>query len=162
LSVTCELRTKDASVQERVKKLIGRVESARSLSEIPNLKKLRGEGAYYRVRVGDYRRPAGWPTAKLCGPPTAKWSAWQHSEATRQPSELISVVLPRRRVRARRRGLRNVVCPAADHLLLRGRMPPVTFFPPAILNLAVVGGIGGSPQILRKIFRRYIHSNTSQ
>lgn len=46
---------KDRLLHERVKALIERVESAHDLSEIPNLKKLRGGGAYFRVRVGDYR-----------------------------------------------------------------------------------------------------------
>ena len=46
---------KDKSLLERIKALIAKVEAARSLSELPNLKKLRGGGAYYRVRLGDYR-----------------------------------------------------------------------------------------------------------
>jgi mRNA interferase RelE/StbE len=45
---------KDKSLLERVKALIAAVESAETPLEIPNLKKLRG-GAYYRVRLGDYR-----------------------------------------------------------------------------------------------------------
>ena len=46
---------KDKSLLERVKALIARVESAESLLEIPNLKKLRGGAAYFRVRLGEYR-----------------------------------------------------------------------------------------------------------
>ena len=46
---------KDKSLLERVKALITTVESAETPLEIPNLKKLRGGGAYYRVRLGDYR-----------------------------------------------------------------------------------------------------------
>lgn len=46
---------KDKSLHERVKALIVKVESAQNLLEVPNLKKLRGAGAYYRVRVGDCR-----------------------------------------------------------------------------------------------------------
>ena len=46
---------KDKSFLERVKALITTVESAETLQEIPNLKKLRSGGAYYRVRLGDYR-----------------------------------------------------------------------------------------------------------
>jgi mRNA interferase RelE/StbE len=46
---------KDKSLLDRVKTLIAKVESAESLAEIPNLKMLRGGGAYYRVRLGDYR-----------------------------------------------------------------------------------------------------------
>lgn len=45
----------DKSLLERIRSLIAQVESAESLTEIPNLKKLRGGGAYYRARLGDYR-----------------------------------------------------------------------------------------------------------
>jgi mRNA interferase RelE/StbE len=31
------------------------VETAENLGEVTNIKKLKGEGAYYRIRVGDYR-----------------------------------------------------------------------------------------------------------
>jgi mRNA interferase RelE/StbE len=55
-SFAADLRTlKDKSLLERVRALIADVESAESLPEIPNLKRLRGGGAYYRVRLGDYR-----------------------------------------------------------------------------------------------------------
>jgi mRNA interferase RelE/StbE len=40
---------------DRVKELIELVEKAAALSEIPGLKKLRGGGDYYRLRIGDYR-----------------------------------------------------------------------------------------------------------
>ena len=54
-SFATDLRSlKDKSLLERVIALIAKVESAESLPEIPNLKKFRG-GAYYRVRLGDYR-----------------------------------------------------------------------------------------------------------
>ena len=54
-SFASDLRAlKDKSLLDRVKALIAAVESAETLLEIPNLKKLRG-GAYYRVRLGDYR-----------------------------------------------------------------------------------------------------------
>ncbi len=46
---------KDKSLHQRVKALIAKVESAQSLLEIPNLKRLRGGGAFYRLRVGDHR-----------------------------------------------------------------------------------------------------------
>lgn len=45
----------DKSLLERIRLLIAQVESAASLTEIPNLKRLRGGGAYYRARLGDYR-----------------------------------------------------------------------------------------------------------
>jgi mRNA interferase RelE/StbE len=55
-SFASDLRAiKDKSLLERVKALIATVESAETLSDIPNLKKLRGGGAYYRIRFGDYR-----------------------------------------------------------------------------------------------------------
>ena len=55
-SFAADLRAlKDKPLLERVKTLIAKVESADSLLEIPNLKRLRGFGAYYRVRLGDYR-----------------------------------------------------------------------------------------------------------
>lgn len=55
-SFASDLRAlKDKSFLERVKALIATIESAETLLEIPNLKKSRGGGAYYRVRLGDYR-----------------------------------------------------------------------------------------------------------
>lgn len=39
----------------RVKEVIESVEKADSLDEIHNLKKLKGGGTYFRLRVGDYR-----------------------------------------------------------------------------------------------------------
>lgn len=45
----------DASLRSRVKEAIARVEGAQGLREVPNLKKLRGPGEYYRIRVGAYR-----------------------------------------------------------------------------------------------------------
>jgi mRNA interferase RelE/StbE len=55
-SFATDLRAlKDKSLLERVKALIAKVESAEGLPGIPNLKRLRGGGAYYRVRLGDYR-----------------------------------------------------------------------------------------------------------
>ncbi len=45
----------DAGVLRRVRKVIERVEAARTFAEIPNLKRLDARGKYYRIRVGDYR-----------------------------------------------------------------------------------------------------------
>ena len=39
----------------RVREVIEAVEKADSLVELPNLKKLKGGGDYFRVRVGGYR-----------------------------------------------------------------------------------------------------------
>lgn len=46
---------KDKSLLMRAKEVIEAVEQANSLADIPNLKKLRGGGNYYRMRIGDYR-----------------------------------------------------------------------------------------------------------
>ena len=46
---------KDKALLERIKQLIANVEAAQSLAEVSNLKKLRGGGGYYRIRIGDYR-----------------------------------------------------------------------------------------------------------
>ena len=46
---------KDKGLLKRVKELIEAVESADSLMDTPNLKKLKGGGNYFRLRIGDYR-----------------------------------------------------------------------------------------------------------
>jgi mRNA interferase RelE/StbE len=46
---------KDKSLLNRAKGLIESVENADSLAGISNLKKLKGGGNYFRLRVGDYR-----------------------------------------------------------------------------------------------------------
>jgi mRNA interferase RelE/StbE len=48
-------RIRDKSVQAALLKLIGVLEEAQSLSEIPHLKKLQGFKNIYRIRVRDYR-----------------------------------------------------------------------------------------------------------
>jgi mRNA interferase RelE/StbE len=40
---------------QRIKGVIEEVESIDSLTDLSNVKKLKAEGDYYRVRVGDYR-----------------------------------------------------------------------------------------------------------
>ncbi len=53
---TGDLRAvKDKSLLRRVKAVIEEFERARTLGEIVGLKKLKGGGNYFRVRVGDYR-----------------------------------------------------------------------------------------------------------
>ena len=42
-------------VRKSVLKVIIKVEEEKSLSEIPNVKKLTGHKSAYRIRVGDYR-----------------------------------------------------------------------------------------------------------
>jgi mRNA interferase RelE/StbE len=46
---------KDEGLLKRTKEIIKAVEAADSLTEISNLKKLKGGGNYFRFRVGDYR-----------------------------------------------------------------------------------------------------------
>lgn len=46
---------KDKGLLRRIRELIESVEQAQGLGELPNIKKLKGVGNYYRVRVGDYR-----------------------------------------------------------------------------------------------------------
>jgi mRNA interferase RelE/StbE len=46
---------KDNGLLTRVRELIELVEQAHHLGQVANLKKLRGGGNYYRIRVGDYR-----------------------------------------------------------------------------------------------------------
>jgi mRNA interferase RelE/StbE len=46
---------RDKSLLGRVKEVIETAEMAGSLSDISNLKKLKGGGNYFRLRVGDYR-----------------------------------------------------------------------------------------------------------
>lgn len=45
----------DQTLRTRVKAIIENVEQAETLDQISNLKRLRGGGNYYRIRVGDYR-----------------------------------------------------------------------------------------------------------
>ena len=46
---------KDKGLLTRVRELIELVEQAQHLGQVANLKKLRGGGNYYRIRVGDCR-----------------------------------------------------------------------------------------------------------
>ena len=46
---------KDKGLLNRVRDIIKVVEEANLLEELPNLKKLKGAGNYFRVRIGDYR-----------------------------------------------------------------------------------------------------------
>ncbi len=46
---------KHKALLKRVKDLIETVEQAGTLAEIPNLKKLKNGGNYFRLRLGDYR-----------------------------------------------------------------------------------------------------------
>lgn len=46
---------RDKSLLSRAREVIVAIEKADSLDEIHNLKKLRGSGNYFRLRIGDYR-----------------------------------------------------------------------------------------------------------
>ncbi len=48
-------RLNDSSLLPKIQKLILMLESAKSLNQIPNIKKLSGFKSYYRLRIGDYR-----------------------------------------------------------------------------------------------------------
>ena len=48
-------RIADPALLGRIRKTIEQVEAARTLQQIPNLKRLQAAGKYYRIRVGDYR-----------------------------------------------------------------------------------------------------------
>jgi len=46
---------RDKGLLQRVRETIEETERAKSPSQISNLKKLKGRGDYYRIRIGDYR-----------------------------------------------------------------------------------------------------------
>jgi mRNA interferase RelE/StbE len=48
-------KIKEASVKKQVLAVISAVEQAGDLQEIENVKKLKGAGDYYRIRLGEYR-----------------------------------------------------------------------------------------------------------
>lgn len=45
----------DSNLFQRIQEAIEQVEKAETLNELSNLKKIKGEADYYRIRVGDYR-----------------------------------------------------------------------------------------------------------
>ena len=50
-----DLKIVDKALAVRIQRVIEEIQRVDSLSDIANLKKLRGRGNYYRVRIGDYR-----------------------------------------------------------------------------------------------------------
>ena len=48
-------KIRDAELLQRIQSAIGEVETIDSLTDLINIKKLKAEGDYYRIRVGDYR-----------------------------------------------------------------------------------------------------------
>ena len=48
-------KIKDKKVTTKIEHLIGKMESAKAVSELPGIKKLAGHHTAYRIRIGDYR-----------------------------------------------------------------------------------------------------------
>jgi mRNA interferase RelE/StbE len=48
-------KIKDKRLLKQAQKIIAQVESADSLTDLQNVKKLEGYTTYYRIRVGEYR-----------------------------------------------------------------------------------------------------------
>lgn len=48
-------KSKETKLLSRVQEIIQEVDNVGSLHKIKNLKKLKAEGNYYRIRFGDYR-----------------------------------------------------------------------------------------------------------
>ena len=46
---------RDEKLFARIKEIILMVESSNSIDAVGNVKKIKSEGLYYRVRIGDYR-----------------------------------------------------------------------------------------------------------
>ncbi len=46
---------RDESLLQRIQTVIEEVEAAENLADVSNMKKLKADGNYYRIRVGDYR-----------------------------------------------------------------------------------------------------------
>jgi mRNA interferase RelE/StbE len=46
---------KEKNILDRVREIILEVEAAESIAKIGNLKKMKAEGSYFRIRSGDYR-----------------------------------------------------------------------------------------------------------
>jgi mRNA interferase RelE/StbE len=48
-------KIRDEDLLSRIKAAIEEVEAAESLLDVNNIKKLKADGDYYRIRIGDYR-----------------------------------------------------------------------------------------------------------
>lgn len=46
---------REQAILQRLREVIETLEKADSLAAVPNLKKLKGGGLHYRIRIGDYR-----------------------------------------------------------------------------------------------------------
>ncbi|OAB56719.1 plasmid stabilization protein [Phormidium willei BDU 130791] len=49
------VKIKDRNVLSRIQNVIEEIQEAENLNQVSQLKKLRGESNYYRIRVGSYR-----------------------------------------------------------------------------------------------------------
>ncbi len=48
-------KIRDGELLDRIKDAIEGIENAKSVLEVNNVKKLKANGDYYRIRIGDYR-----------------------------------------------------------------------------------------------------------
>lgn len=48
-------KSKDRQLSAIVEQIIGQVDEAKDIHQIPNLKKLKAEDSFYRIRIGNYR-----------------------------------------------------------------------------------------------------------
>lgn len=48
-------KSKDRQLSAIVEQIIGKVDEAEDIHQIPNLKKLKAQGCFYRIRTGNYR-----------------------------------------------------------------------------------------------------------
>lgn len=48
-------KIREQDLKKRVTTAIKRAEEAKSLREVENIRKLRGNNRYYRIKIGDYR-----------------------------------------------------------------------------------------------------------
>ena len=48
-------RVRDADIRGRVHRMIGELEAASDIADISGAARIKAEGRYYRIRIGDYR-----------------------------------------------------------------------------------------------------------
>ena len=48
-------KIRDGELLDRIKDAVEGIENAKSVLEVHNVKKLKANGDYYRIRIGDYR-----------------------------------------------------------------------------------------------------------
>lgn len=57
-------KVKDPVLRDAIFEVITNAENSETLSNIPNLKKLKGYTIYYRIRLGNYRIGLKWDNAE--------------------------------------------------------------------------------------------------